>query len=69
MQRPELTGHTNYWVTLDVAAAALDTTISNARLLAHRDHWRRTPTKPRGYLMADIKATAQRRKDNHHGRS
>jgi hypothetical protein len=62
-RRAELTGHDNHWVGLDVAAAALNTSIGNARVLAHRDHWRRTPTKPRGYLMADIRATAQRRKD------
>ena len=51
----------HYWVAIDVAAAALDISIPSAYRLAIRDHWRRTPTKPRGYLMADIRTTAQKR--------
>lgn len=63
-RRAELTGHENYWVGRDVAAAVLDTTIGNARVLAHSDHWPRTRTEPRGYLMADVRGTAQRRNGN-----
>lgn len=54
-------GRHAYWVAIDVAAAALGVTIKRAYKLAHRDHWRHTPTKPRGYLMTDIKTTAHRR--------
>jgi hypothetical protein len=55
-------GALNYWVAIDVAAAALDVTVANAYVIAKREKWRRTPTKPRGYLMADIHATAIKRK-------
>lgn len=57
-----LTGHDNYWLTIDEAAAALDVTKWRAYQMARRDEWRHTPTKPRGYLMADIKTTARQRK-------
>jgi hypothetical protein len=55
-------GALNYWVAIDVAAAALDVTVPTAYVIAKREHWRRTPTKPRGYLMADIRATALKRR-------
>jgi hypothetical protein len=58
---PDLNGHHNYWVGIDVAAAALDVTIPTAYVIAKRDAWRRTSSKPRGYLMADIRNTAQKR--------
>jgi len=62
MPRPDLTGHDNYWIPIDVAAAALQVTTAQAYVIAHRDRWRRTNTRPRQYLMADVKTTAQRRR-------
>lgn len=59
------TGSANYWVTIDVAAAALGVSIPTAYRLALQHRWRRTPKPPRGYLMADIKATAITRKEHH----
>lgn len=56
------TTHPDPYVTIDVAATALAITISHAYVLAQRHHWRRTPTKPRGYRLDDIRTTAQQRK-------
>lgn len=63
---PEPVGKAHFWVTIDVAAAALGISIPYAYVLAARHRWRRTPTVPRGYLMADIKATAETRKEQQH---
>ncbi|WP_353809138.1 hypothetical protein [Agromyces sp. SYSU T00194] len=62
-QHDDDNGRFNYWVAIDVAAAALDVGIKRAYQLARTDRWRHTPTKPRGYLMTDIRRTAQHRKD------
>lgn len=56
------TGHLNYWVAIDVAAAALDVSPRRAYELARSEGWRRTPTRPRGYLMQDIRSTRIRMK-------
>jgi hypothetical protein len=58
-------GRLNYWVAIDVAAAALGTTTRLTYKLARKDKWRHTPTKPRAYLMQDIQTTAKKRKANH----
>lgn len=55
-------GQLNYWVAIDVAALALGVTERRAYKLARTDHWRATPTRPRGYLMHDINNTRLRRK-------
>lgn len=62
---PEPVGEAHYWVTIDVAAAALGVSIPTAYRLANQHRWRRTPRAPRGYLMADIKTTARTRKEQH----
>lgn len=56
---PDETDH--YWVPIRLAARLLGVKVTAARVLAHRDRWRRTPTRPVGYLMADIRTTYDRR--------
>lgn len=61
---PDRPAPADYWVTIDVAATALDVSIPTAYRLANQHRWRRTPTTPHGYLMADIKTTATIRKEH-----
>lgn len=56
-------GRHNYWLTIEEAAIALGVKTKRAYQLARADHWRHTPTKPRGYLAADIRRTRQKRQD------
>jgi hypothetical protein len=58
------TGPHNYWVRIDVAAAALGVSVPTAYRLAIQEKWRHTRTKPRGYLWHDIRETATKRKGN-----
>jgi hypothetical protein len=50
------------YVDAQVAATALGVDLKTVYRIAHSEKWQHTDTKPRGYLLADVRRTARRRK-------
>lgn len=57
-------GRYNYWLTIKEAAVALGIGTYRAYQIARAEKWQHTGTKPRGYLAADIRRTAQARRED-----
>lgn len=51
------------YVTAQVAAAALGVGVDQVWRLARINRWKTVPTKPRGFLLADVRKTARERKN------
>jgi hypothetical protein len=51
------------YVTAAVAAAALEVGVDQVWRLARTEGWRMVPTRPRGFLLEDVKRTARARRD------
>lgn len=54
-------GGDHRFVTIDVAALALDVSKPHAYFLARTEGWRRTRQKPYEYSLIDIRTTQRRR--------
>ncbi|MFP7833119.1 hypothetical protein [Marisediminicola sp. LYQ134] len=62
-------GQHNYWVLIDVAAAAMQVSVRRARELAKSEEWRTAPgQRPTQYLFADIRRTYEHRKPDTNNR-
>lgn len=61
---PDRPGGDHRFVTIDVAAEALNVSVKTAYRLARAHRWRRTPTRPYEYHFADIRTTYNTRNPN-----